>query len=79
LKHPLDNSEITGNPEVIAGQKSASGESPLTYRQFDQVALYLMAEVTQCHNSDARDVLYGAGAESVADYLRTYNRPVKLC
>jgi hypothetical protein len=23
-KHPLDNSEITGNPEVIAGQKSAS-------------------------------------------------------
>jgi len=24
-KHPLDNSEITGNPEVIAGQKSSSG------------------------------------------------------
>jgi hypothetical protein len=23
-KHPLDNSEITGNPEVIAGQKSSS-------------------------------------------------------
>jgi hypothetical protein len=22
-KHPLDNSEITGNPEDIAGQKSA--------------------------------------------------------
>jgi len=45
------------------------------YRQMDQVALYLMAEITQCHNSEARDVLYGAGAQAVGDYLRTYNRP----
>jgi hypothetical protein len=28
-KHPLDNSEIMGNPEVIAGQKPASGRSQL--------------------------------------------------
>jgi hypothetical protein len=28
-KHPLDNAEITGNPEVIAGQKSAYGKLAL--------------------------------------------------
>jgi hypothetical protein len=47
-----------------------------SYRRLDQVALYLMAEITQCHNSDARDVLYGAGAQAVGDYLRTYERPI---
>ncbi len=45
------------------------------YRRLDQLAMYLMAEITQCHNSDARNVLYGAGAQAVGDYLRTYNRP----
>jgi hypothetical protein len=45
------------------------------YRHMDQAALYLMAEITQCHNSDARDALYGAGPQAVGDYLRTYNRP----
>jgi hypothetical protein len=45
------------------------------YRHMDQAALYLMAEITQCHNSDARDALYGAGPQAVGDYLRTYERP----
>jgi hypothetical protein len=46
------------------------------YRHLDQLSLYLMAEITQCHNSDARDALYGAGPEAVGEYLRTYDRPV---
>jgi hypothetical protein len=45
------------------------------YRGLDQVSLYLMAEITQCHNSDARNALYGAGAQAVGTYLRTYDRP----
>ena len=45
------------------------------YRREDQVALYLMAEITQCHNSEAREALYGAGNQAVGDHLRKYNRP----
>lgn len=45
------------------------------YRGMDEVALWLMAEITQCHNSDAQADLYDAGAQAVGDYLRTYDRP----
>jgi hypothetical protein len=46
------------------------------YENRDQLALLLMAEITQCHNSDARATLYAAGQQAVGNYLRTtYARP----
>jgi hypothetical protein len=63
---------------LVAGNRSCitSVAVEAAYRKEDQAALYLMTEITQCHNSEARGVIYGAGAQAVGDYLRTYNRPI---
>ena len=59
-----------GNRSCVAGVAIEAA-----YRGQDQLALWLIAEITQCHNEGARIALYGAGAQAVGDYLRTYNRP----
>jgi hypothetical protein len=62
---------VAGNRSCITGIAVEAA-----YRNQDQLALYLMAEITQCHNSDARAVLYDAGPAAVGNYLRTaYDRP----
>jgi hypothetical protein len=40
------------------------------YRHQDQMALWLMAEITQCHNDGARASLYSAGVQAVGEELR---------
>jgi len=63
---------------LVAGNRSCVTSIAIeaAYRRQDQLALYLMAEITQCHNSEARDVLYRAGAPAVGEYLRGFSRPV---
>jgi hypothetical protein len=46
------------------------------HRHLDVQALFLTAEIAQCHNSDARKALYQAGPSQVGDYLRGFDRPV---
>lgn len=47
------------------------------YRGQDQIAMYLLSEIGQCHNGDARAEIEGAGPQAVGNYLRSsYQRPV---
>lgn len=63
---------VAGNRSCVMGIAIEAA-----YRNQDAVALYLAAEITQCHNSDARAALYAAGAQQVGSYLRTnYQRPI---
>ena len=45
------------------------------YRRQDELALWLMAEITQCHNGGASSSLHSAGPQAVGDYLRGFEEP----
>ncbi len=67
---------------LAAGNRSCvtSVAIEAAYRNQDQLAFWLMAEITQCHNSDARGDLYSAERQApgtVGNYLRThFARPI---
>jgi hypothetical protein len=62
---------------LALGNRSCIGSIAIeaAYRGQDQVAMYLVSQIGQCHNGEAQGAVEGAGPQAVGNYLRTYQRP----